>query len=208
MQKSKSKVYLFRLASAIALFSLFLSVSYLKRNQTSEPSPGTALPSSGSDRERDSRTAVSVEITRTADLLPWERAVDEIIRTNENPDVIFSKLLQLVQKAPGPAQGIIARHLSNLATDENFAALIPLFKDQTLHPRFHVIVAAELLNRKNSIKLPGLLDIASSEWHPFQAKAMNFLCQLTHQDVGENWDQWRSIIHQILQQENPANGLK
>lgn len=134
------------------------------------------------------------KLSRDKTLLPWEKAVDEILSSTDDPGAVFSKLAGLVKESPIPAQGMIARHLVNLATDENFAEILPLLTDRTLNGRLHVLLGAELMNRTNAIKLPALLDIASCEWHPFREKALTFLCQLTRQDAGQDWAEWRKII--------------
>jgi hypothetical protein len=190
------------LVSCILIVAVVL---FFKRNDAPSSSEETASHDGGAELSPQPESEPAAKIERRADLLVWEKAVDEIIRTNENPDQVFSHLLQLVRTSPGPAQGVIAKHLSNLATDENFPQILPFLKDQSMHRRFHVVLAAELLNRKNSIKLPTLLDIAKTEWHPFREKAMTFLCQLTQKDAGDNWDQWSMIVDQILQEENKAS---
>ncbi|NBT57759.1 hypothetical protein EBT16_03140, partial [bacterium] len=62
-----------------------------------------------------------------------------------------------------------------LADEGAFEEAFALMDERSLSSKFHKTIAAELLNQRDGIKLPGLLKLASSEWHPFRSKALSLL---------------------------------
>jgi hypothetical protein len=195
------KIPKFVLPTVLGVLIICLVVEFLDLNQKSpqpnDPSPGN----DNTDAPAQAASQFPAKIGKSSEILAWEKAVDEIITSTEDPDKVLTRMVALVKESPGPAQGVIARHLVNLATDENYPEILPLMTDRSLNRRLHVLLAAELMNRKDAIKLPGLLQIASLEWHPFREKALNFLCQLTQQDAGEDWAAWKNIVNKALEQE-------
>ncbi|MEI6714294.1 MAG: hypothetical protein WCO60_11115 [Verrucomicrobiota bacterium] len=137
-------------------------------------------------------------LNTSAEISPWEKALSDAIDSSEDHSVICAKLIEMLKTASAPAQGVIAKHITNLANDTDFEKLIPYLSDQSMGKTFHEVVAADLLNRPDAIKLPNLLKVASQSWHPLQQKSLEFLRILTQEDAGEDWAQWEVIVKQKL----------
>lgn len=131
----------------------------------------------------------------------WEKAVVDVITGISNDSdhpAACRALLKMVKTAPPSTQGVLAKHIVNLADGNTYKEAFALMDDQTLSPKFHKVIAAELLNQSDEIKLPGLLKLASSPWHPFRGKALPILATLTGEDAGEDWQKWANIVENKL----------
>jgi hypothetical protein len=58
----------------------------------------------------------------------------------------------------------------------------------------------DLLNRRNTLKLPMLLAIASNTDHPLAGQAKDMLELFLQTDYGTNWNQWSDAVTTWLQQ--------
>ena len=166
---------------------------------TSSPTGPEEVPAGGSAPKGGEEVAKAAGsgISQPA----WEKAADDVIGNIQSPTdhpAACREMIKLVKTSPAAAQGTLAKHIVNLADDGAYMEAFALMDDRTLSPKFHKTISAELLNRPDAIKLPGLLKIASSEWHPFREKALPILGTLTGEDAGEDWAKWAKIVQDKL----------
>jgi hypothetical protein len=167
----------------------------------SQPAPEIppARPENRLDLENQSPGSdAPLALSRAEELQPWERAVEKAILDSADTSSAFRALLPSLQSAPAAAQGVLAKHLTNLASDEDFASLIPPLFNRSLHSEFHRIIANDLLNRPDELKLPTLRDLIFTPWHPMREFAHEILVKLTLEDGEMDWGKWEEIIKNSL----------
>jgi hypothetical protein len=134
----------------------------------------------------------------------WQKTIEEVLGAGEDPSSTCRKLISLVKKTPPAAQVELAQHILNLASGDDFLEVLPLMKDRTVGVKFHRRIALGLLNQREDIKLRGVLDIASSDWHPMTQQFRTLLPSLTGEDAGEDWGKWREIVEEQIAAERKA----
>jgi hypothetical protein len=124
----------------------------------------------------------------------WQVEMGEALSSSEDTSVVFRNLIALVKKVPTAAQVTLAKHITNLASDDDYKELIPMMRDRTLGSRFHQKIAMDALNRPDEIKLPVMLEVATSDWHPSAEKMRSVLALILKEDPEEDWDRWRQLV--------------
>ncbi len=133
----------------------------------------------------------------------WEDKIQEILSSSEDDSAVCLSLIGIVKQVPTASQSVIAAHITNLASDEDYKHLIPLMRDRTLGARFHQDIALDALNRPDEIKLPVMLEIAASDWHPAAEKIRDVLALILGENPGEDWDRWRELVQAKLAEPDP-----
>jgi hypothetical protein len=135
-----------------------------------------------------------------ADSRPWEERLDGILlgagEVNDKADMI-RKLMTL---APAEAQVELAHHLVNMVQDDHYDGAAELLTNATTQPEVATVLMNDLLNRRNTLKLPMLLAIARNDDHPLKDQAKDMLELFLQADYATNWDQWSSAVDAWLQQ--------
>jgi hypothetical protein len=139
-----------------------------------------------------------------ADSRPWEERLDGILvgtvatEANDKSDAI----LKLMAVAPEDAQVELSQHLINMTQDDHYDGVAGLLTNAATQTSVATVLMNDLLNRRNSLKLPMLLAIARDDQHPLKDQARDMLELFLQADYSTNWDQWQAAVDDWLQQ-NP-----
>ena len=106
--------------------------------------------------------------TEAADSRPWEQRLDGILlgagEVNDKADLIR----KLMKDAPAEAQVELAHHLINMVQDDHYDGAAELLTNASTQPEVATVLMNDLLNRRNTLKLPMLLAIARNDDHPLK----------------------------------------
>jgi hypothetical protein len=180
------------------------SVSVTAPAETFAPSPS---PAPGAPAVRPaSPPPVERTIPDTAgdpqllDSRTWEEKLEEILLRGGEPDEKADKILALIPTASPDAQVELSQHLINMAQDDHYDGVAGLLTNANTQKAVSTVLMNDLLNRKNTLKLPMLLAIAENDDHPLKGEAKDLLGVFIQTDYGTNWTQWSSAIDTWLQQ--------
>jgi hypothetical protein len=87
-----------------------------------------------------------------------------------------------------------------MAQDDHYDGVAGLLTNATTQPEVATVLMNDLLNRRNTLKLPMLLAIARNNEHPLKDQAKDMLELFLQADYGTNWDDWSSAVDNWLQQ--------
>jgi len=132
----------------------------------------------------------------------WEDKVDQILGAEGETAAKAKQMLEMFRLLPEDGQVEVARHLSNLVADEDYAPMRQLLTDPQLPETVLDTLMADVLNRRNSLKLPALLEVARTAQHPKAANAQEVLGFFLETDYGEDWAKWDEKVQEWLK-ENP-----
>ncbi|TAK95089.1 MAG: hypothetical protein EPO07_15760, partial [Verrucomicrobia bacterium] len=155
-------------------------------NKTSKPSPAevTALASTNNPE--------------TGSVTNWDDQVDEILRAEAEDKEIAKKLIALFPKMPADKQADVVQHISNLLPDENYSELESLVRDTSLSEEVSHLLFMDLLNRKTSVLLPELVELAKIPQHPSAEESKDLLELYLEQDFGTDWNAWSQKVKEYL----------
>ncbi len=134
------------------------------------------------------------------DTRPWDQRLDDILLRGGEVNDKADSILQLMKDAPPEAQAELAHHLVNMAQDDHYDGVAGLLTNATTQPEVATVLMNDLLNRRNTLKLPMLLAIARNNDHPLKDQAKDMLELFLQADYGTNWDDWSSAVDSWLQQ--------
>ncbi len=132
----------------------------------------------------------------------WEQKVDHILEVEGEPDAKAKQMLEMFPQLPDDGQVEVARHLSNLVADEDYASLRQLLADPQLPEEVLDTLMTDVLNRPNGLKLPALLEVARTTGHPKAENAEEVLGLFLEVDYGDDWFKWEEKVQEWLN-ENP-----
>ena len=128
----------------------------------------------------------------------WEDKVDDILGSaNSDPDKA-RQMLEMFPQLPADGQEELARHLSNLVSDEDYGAMRAHLTNASLPEAVLDVLLGDVLNRPNSLKLPALLDVARTPQHPKAGEAKDFLELFLEEDYANDWDKWQAKMDEWL----------
>ena len=132
--------------------------------------------------------------------LPVDQRLDEILLRGGEPSDKADAIRKLMTVAPPEAQVELAQHLINMVQDDRYDPAAELLTNATAQPAVSTVLMNDLLNRRNTLKLPMLLAIARNDQHPLKDQAKDMLELFLQADYSTNWDQWGSAVDTWLQQ--------
>ena len=132
----------------------------------------------------------------------WEDKVDEILRATNQTEDKAKQMLEMFSRLPEDGQVEVAKHLSNLLPDQDYAPMGRLLADPQLPGEVLEALMGDVLNRPNRLKLPALLEVARTPQHPKASAAREMLGSLLEVDYGDDWAKWQARIEEWLK-ENP-----
>ena len=199
MDRSKALTWL---AVFLAVVGLGLGVGWLATRSAPVPPPPVTSPTTASSTEpatiptprvseprhtvrpieRPPQMSSTVEVPVEEDPADsalvstnWEDRLDVILGSEDDDTNKVQQLFAMFPTLPAEGQDEVARHLSNLVEDENYAQLGKLALDPKLPEEVLDTLLADLLNRPNATKLPAFLDIAFTPDHPKAEEAREIL---------------------------------
>lgn len=155
------------------------------------PVSGSALPA----LERGFTNTVE-----EVDSRPWEQRLDGILLGAGEPNDKSDMIRKLMTVAPVEAQVELAQHLINMTQDDHYDGVAELLTNTTTQTAVATVLMNDLLNRRNTLKLPMLLAVARNEDHALKDQAKDMLELFLQADYAANWDQWASAVDTWLQQ--------
>jgi len=175
----------------------------------SEPTPAATVETNRSSffikraRQRSSQSPagdVSMGESSTAtNLIPaWEDKVDDILGSAESDPNKAKQMLEMFPQLAADGQEEVARHLSNLVSDEDYGALRAYLTNASLPAAVLDVLLGDVLNRPNSLKLPALLEVARTPQHPKAGEAKDFLELFLEEDYANDWDKWQAKMEEWL----------
>lgn len=132
----------------------------------------------------------------------WETKVDGILSSEGTTDDKARQMLEMFPRLPEAGQAEVAKHLSNLVSDEDYASLSQLLVNPQLTQDTLDTLMSDALNRPNSLKLPTLLEVARTTQHPKAGDAKEVLGFFLEADYGDDWAKWQEKLQEWLK-ENP-----
>jgi hypothetical protein len=130
---------------------------------------------------------------------PWDQKLDGILLGAGEPSDKADSILALLKVSPADAQPELAQHLINMAQDDHYDGVAGLLTNATTQTAVSTILMNDLLNRRNTLKLPMLLAIARNDDHPLKDQAKDMLELFLQADYGADWNQWSSAVDNWLQ---------
>jgi hypothetical protein len=132
----------------------------------------------------------------------WEDKLDQLLAAEGDTSDKARQMLEMFPRLPEAGQVEVAKHLSNLVANEDYAPLGKFLVDPQLPAEALDTLMADALNRPNSLKLPALLEVARTPQHPKAGDAKEILGFFLEGDYGEDWPKWQEKIETWLK-ENP-----
>jgi hypothetical protein len=134
------------------------------------------------------------------DTRPWNLRLDGILLGAGEASDKADMITNLMVEAPPDAQVELAQHLINMTQDDHYDGAAAFLTNANTQPAVATVLMNDLLNRRNSLKLPMLLVIARNEDHPLKDQAKDMLELFLQADYSTNWDQWAPAVDAWLQQ--------
>ena len=128
--------------------------------------------------------------------------MDGILSSEGTTDDKARQMLEMFPRLPEAGQAEVAKHLSNLVSDEDYASLSQLLVNPQLTQDALDTLMSDALNRPNSLKLPTLLEVARTTQHPKAGDAKEVLGFFLESDYGDDWAKWQEKLQEWLK-ENP-----
>jgi hypothetical protein len=132
----------------------------------------------------------------------WEDRVDEILASADEDTNKVKRLFEMFPRLPDDGKVEVARHLSNLVADPDYAPLGQLLQNAREPDSVLDVLMQDAVNRPNSLKLPVLLDVAQNPDNPKSGDAKDILALYLDGDFGTNWSIWQQKMQDWLKQ-NP-----
>jgi hypothetical protein len=151
-------------------------------------------PSQSSSGDR----SMGASSTATNLIPTWEDKVDDILGSASSDPDKAKQMLEMFPQLPADGQEEVARHLSNLVSDQDYGAMRAYLTNASLPAAVLDILLGDVLNRPNSLKLPALLDVARTPQHPEAGEAKDFLELFLEEDNANDWDKWQAKMDEWL----------
>ena len=94
-------------------------------------------------------------------------------------------ILALLTNAPPDVQEELSQHLVNMTQDDHYDGVAGLLTNASTQPAVATVLMNDLLNRRNTLKLPMLLAIAENDDHPLKGQAKDMLELFIQTDYGK-----------------------
>jgi len=156
---------------------------------------------SGLLREAGARTTDELSPEFEEPEQPWEKAINQLLDSDEDNDKVASALAVLVPTLPLEGQVEAVQHMVNLLDDEQYELARNMVMNPGLHPDLREVLFSDILDRPNTVKLPALLALLGSPGHPLRTEAHTNLQAVIGQDLGESPMLWSQPVQAFLERE-------
>lgn len=133
----------------------------------------------------------------------WEERLDQILlddNTDENAKA--KQLLAMMPRLDEEAQLEVVQHVVNLIDDESYEGVTQILTNELTPESVLSVLMTDMMNRKNTLKLPTFLQLAKNEEHPLKGEAKDLLEFYVEEDFGADWPKWEAAVQKWLK-ENP-----
>jgi hypothetical protein len=123
-----------------------------------------------------------------------EGMIYEIARTEQSPREKAEALFAMFPRLePGDQRKVALVALRQIG-DADYEVAAPHLMNSTLDPQVLSVFMADALKRKNTLKMPALLELTRAEEHPLHAQARQLLGTYLGNDYGTNWTRWENRL--------------
>jgi len=133
---------------------------------------------------------ITTKIT-TIPVTNWSTQVSAVMKTETSPTGKAIALLGMFPNLPPQGQLEVAQHTSRLLADDYYAALGAQLTNNAIASPARRVLFADLLSRRNTVKLPWLVAVASAEVEGESTEALAMLKATLREDHGTDWVAWR-----------------
>ncbi len=134
-----------------------------------------------------------------AGMLPWEKAILEVLNDPDSGGSKGARLLALLPTLPEEALAPATEQALEWVRDPEYAAtVLPLLVEAQTHGAVLGELYRDLMERPDPLVLPALLAIARNPQHPYAAAAHENLSLLLGQELETDWNAWDGAIRQRL----------
>ena len=127
----------------------------------------------------------------------WQPAINQALTSGAPPADQAKNLLAQFPDLPPAGQFAAAHHISNLLPDESFGTWAGYLTNASIPLNVRGVIYADLMRRPNTVRLPMLLQVASSS-APQAGNAAQLLRATLRDDYGKDWDAWALRIQEWL----------
>jgi hypothetical protein len=145
-------------------------------------------------------TITDTATARYIDSRTWEEKLEDILLHGGDANAQSDQILALMATASPDAQVELSQHLINMTQDDHYDGVAGLLTNADTQKAVSTVLMNDLLNRRNTLKLPMLLAVAENDDHPLKGEAKDLLGVFIQTDYGTNWSQWSGAIDTWLQQ--------
>jgi hypothetical protein len=147
-----------------------------------------AAPVAVRARESSSPSPTTIAVVPVTN---WSTQVGAVMKTETSPTGKAITLLGMFPNLPPQGQLEAAQHTSRLLADDYYAALGAQLTNNAITPAARRVLFADLMSRRNTVKLPWLVAVASAEVEGESAEALTLLKATLREDHGTDWVAWR-----------------
>lgn len=140
---------------------------------------------------RESEAGPAPTKITTIPVTNWSTQVSAVMKTETSPTGKAITLLGMFPNLPPQGQLEAAQHTSRLLADDYYAALGAQLTNNAIAPPARRVLFADLLSRRNTVKLPWLVAVASAEVEGESTEALAMLKATLREDHGTDWVAWR-----------------
>jgi len=130
-------------------------------------------------------TIVAVPVTN------WTTQISAVMTTETSPTGKAITLLGMFPNLPPQGQFEAAQHTSRLLADDYYGALGAQLTNAMVAPAARRVLVADLLTRRNAVKLPWLVALASAGVEGESDEALMLLKSTLREDHGSDWVAWQ-----------------
>jgi Mrp family chromosome partitioning ATPase len=122
----------------------------------------------------------------------WRGQLNSILVSSSPTPVHGATLAAMLPSTPAEGQVDVAQHAGRLLPDSNFTSFGSQMTNAATPAAVRRVVFADLLTRPNSIKVPWLIEVASSPVDNQSGEALHLLRSILREDYGTDWNAWRT----------------
>jgi hypothetical protein len=124
----------------------------------------------------------------------WQGQISSILISSSSTTSQGATLAAMLPATPAEGQVDVAQHAGRLLADSSFAHFGSQMTNAAIPAAVRRVVFADLLTRPNSIKVPWLVEVASSTVDNQSGEALHLLKSILREDYGTDWNAWRTRV--------------
>jgi hypothetical protein len=135
-----------------------------------------------------------------------DRKIDEVLRlatsgTDQDNTNTAQRLINLLTQLTPEGQVECVSHISNLLSDEEYARIMPVWKNPTFNPDVLDSIYTDMMNRDDKVKLPALLEAVRLPTHPQHEEAKSTLEVFLDNDYENDFGKWERAVKAYLKKQ-------
>jgi hypothetical protein len=171
---------------------------------TQEPTPPepTSVPSQ-TQQTSPTPAVTPVALPEDPEITEDDRKIHAIISAQldnnlQGNTTTAQNLINLLPTLKPLRQAECAQHIANLLDDSEYRRALPIWRNSGFNKEVLEVLATDLMNRSDTVKLPAMLDALRQPTHPFNEEAKSLLTIFLDNDYGSDWTKWEGAIKTYL----------